>query len=107
MRKIKFNDYIEERGDMRMSTLFSIGRIATLAIALTYEMDEVAVTAISFAIILDSINLLSKFIKFYKGFVEFNRNIKREEEKRERILKENSEKNSQNWNSFFKKGGEL
>lgn len=103
---MKFNDYLE-RVDMKMSTLFSVVRIAILAISLTYEMNEVAVTAISFAIILDSIFLLSKIIKFYKGFVEYNKNQKREEERKERILKENSEKNSSNWNSFFKKGGEL
>ena len=103
---MKFNDYLE-RVDMKMYTLFSVVRIAILAISLTYEMNEVAVTAISFAIILDSISLLSKIVKVYKEFVDFNKNLKRKEEEKERILKENSEKNSQNWNSFFKKGGEL
>lgn len=103
---MKFNDYLE-RVDMKMSTLFSVVRIAILAISLTYEMNEVAVTAISFAIILDSISLLSKIVKVYKEFVDFNKNLKRKEEEKERVLRENSEKNSQNWNSFFKKGGEL
>ena len=103
---MKFNDYLE-RVDMKMSTLFSVVRIAILAISLTYEMNEVAVTAISFAIILDSISLLSKIVKVYKEFVDFNKNLKRKEEEKKRILNENSKKNSQNWNSFFKKGGEL
>lgn len=103
---MKFNDYLE-RVDMKMSTLFSVVRIAILAISLTYEMNEVAVTAISFAIILDSISLLSKIVKVYKEFVDFNKNLKRKEEEKKRILNENSKKNSQNWNSFFKKKGEL
>lgn len=103
---MKFNDYLE-RVDMKMSTLFSIVRIAILAISLTYEMNEVAVTAISFAIFLDSILLLSKIIKVYKEFVDYNKNQKRKEEEKKRILNENSKKNSQNWDSFFKNKGEL
>ena len=104
---MKFENYLDERVDMKMSTLFSIVRIAILAISLTYEMNEVAVTAISFAIILDSISLLSKIVKVCKDFADYNRNLKRKEERKERVLRENSEKNSRQWNSFFKKGGEL
>lgn len=104
---MKFADFLNERVEFSIHFLWSLIRVAFELLLVFNGLDDTAIIAVSSLLALDVIFITTRIIKLVKSFHQFNQDIKRKEEEKKRILKENSEKNSSNWNSFFKKGGEL
>lgn len=103
---MKFSDYLE-RVEFSTHFLWSLMRVALELLLIFNGVDDTAIIAVSSLLILEVIFITSRIIKMVKSFHHFNEKLKRKEERQERILRENSIKNSRQWNSFFKKGGEL